>query len=208
LTARAIALKNLGGNLEAHMQDTYSPEEQGLVDRWQAHMDAEFVGKDAAASVATMTPDPSCNHAPVLTGGSGAAEMLAFYRDHFIPKIPADMQMELISRTVGQNRVIDEQVIRFTHDVEVDWMLPGVAPTGKRVEAVFVVVVQFDAAGKVAHERIYWDQATVLVQLGLIDPGDLPVSGVEAAHKVIDQHFCASNDLIRRAARRTGRGSS
>src|SRR5215472_15345940 len=134
------------------MADTYAPDEARLIDRWQAHMDAEFVAKDAAASVAGMTANGTCNHAPVLTGGSSAEAMLAFYRDHFIPKIPADMQMELISRTVGQNRVIDEQLIRFTHDIEVDWMLPGVAPTGKRVEALFVVVVQFDPAGRVAHE--------------------------------------------------------
>jgi len=189
------------------MADTYTPDQQRLIDRWQAHMDAEFVKKSAAESVDGMTRDGTCNHAPVLTGGSGAAEMLAFYRDHFIPKIPADMQMELISRTVGQNRVIDEQVIRFTHDMEVDWMLPGVAPTGKRVEAVFVVIVQFDSDGRVAYERIYWDQATVLVQLGLIDPTDLPVSGIEAVRKVVDQRSCPSNELIRRAALRTGHGS-
>ena len=163
------------------MPDVYTPQEQRLAELWQAHMDWEFVGQDAAATVATMTPAAYCNHGPVLTGGSGADQMLAFYRDHFIPRIPADMQMELISRTVGQNRVIDEQVIRFTHDVEMDWMLPGVPPTGKRVEAVFVVVVQFDADGRLAYEHIYWDQATVLVQLGLLDPTDLPVSGVESA---------------------------
>lgn len=180
------------------MADAYTPQEQRLATLWEAHMDWEFVGKDAAATVETMTQGAYCNHGPVLTGGTGAEQMLAFYRDHFIPRIPADMTMERISRTIGQNRVIDEQVIRFTHEVAMDWMLPGVAPTGKRVEAVFVVIVQFDADGKVAHEHIYWDQATVLVQLGLLDPAGLPVAGVESARKALDQRSCPSNELIRR----------
>lgn len=184
------------------MPKSFSEDEQRLIDRWQAHMDAEFVAKDAAASVAGMTADASCNHAPVLTGGSGADAMLAFYRDHFIPRIPPDMRMELVSRTVGQDRVIDEQIVRFTHTIEMDWMLPGVAPTGRNVEAAFVVVVQFTDEGKLAQERIYWDQATVLVQLGLLEPGALPVSGAESARKVRDQRSCASNELIRRAAAR------
>lgn len=180
------------------MPDTYTPDEQQLADRWQTHMDLEFVHKDAAATVATMAPTAHCNHGPVLTGGTGAEQMLAFYRDHFIPRIPADMQMELISRTVGQNRVIDEQVICFTHDIEMDWMLPGIPPTGRRVEATFVVIVQFDADGRLVHEHIYWDQATVLVQLGLLDASDLPVTGVESARKALDQRYCPSNELIRR----------
>lgn len=182
------------------MPDTYTPDEQQLADRWQTHMDLEFVRRDAAATVATMTPTAHCNHGPVLTGGTGAEQMLAFYRDHFIPRIPADMRMELISRTVGQNRVIDEQVIRFTHDIEMDWMLPGVPPTGRRVAATFVVIVQFDAGGRLVHEHIYWDQATVLVQLGLLDATALPMSGAESARKALDQAYCASNQLIRRAA--------
>jgi len=187
------------------MADSHTPDQLRLIDRWQAHLDAEFVAKSPRASVDTLTADGTCNHGPVLTGGSGAAEMLAFYRDHFIPKIPADMRMELLSRTVGQNRIVDEQLILFTHDREMDWMLPGVAPTGKRIEAVFVVIIEFDEAGRVAHERIYWDQAAVLVQLGLIDPADLPVSGVESARKAVDQRTSPSNQLIRRAAERSAR---
>ena len=181
------------------MQDVPSPREQRLAERWQAHMDAEFVRKDAAATVATMTADAFCNHAPVLTGGSGADEMLAFYRDHFIPRIPPDLEIERISRTIGQDRIVDEQVLRFTHTIEMEWMLPGVPPTGRRVEAAFVVIVQFDDEGRVAHEHIYWDQASVLVQLGLLDPAGLPVSGVESARKALDQRYCPSNGLIDRA---------
>jgi carboxymethylenebutenolidase len=183
------------------MPDAYSPSELRLADLWQAHMDAEFVRKDAALSVENMTPDAHCNHGPVLTGGIGAAAMLAFYRDWFIPRMPADMEIVPLTRTIGQNRVIDEQILRFTHDIEMSWMLPGVAPTGRRVEAVFVVLVQFDAAGRIAYEHIYWDQATVLVQLGLLDPAHLPVAGVEAARKVRDPRYCPSNELIRRAQR-------
>jgi carboxymethylenebutenolidase len=181
------------------MSDTHTPDEQRIIDRWQAHLDAEFLGKDAAAATATMTADAYCNHAPVLTGGTGADEMLAFYRDHFIPKLPKDLTFELITRTVGQNRIVDEQVLRFTHDIEMDWLAPGVAATERRVEAVFVVIVELAADGKIAHEHIYWDQATVLVQLGLLDPTGLPVAGVEAARKARDQRYCPSNELIRRA---------
>src|SRR5262245_6376455 len=182
----------------------YTPDEQRIIDRWQAHLDAEFVDRSPTASAATMTANAYCNHGPVMTGGTGSAEMLAFYRDHFIPKVPKDMTFELITRTVGQNRIVDEQVLRFTHDRQMDWLAPGVAPTGRRVEAVFVVIVELAPDGKVAHEHIYWDQATVLVQLGLLDPALLPVSGVEAARKARDQHHCPSNDMIARAARPRG----
>ena len=180
------------------MADTYAPHERVLIDLWQAHMDLEFVARDAAATVQTMADDARCVHVPVLTGGSGKPEMLAFYRDHFISKMPADIEIVPVSRTVGQNRVVDELILRFTHDVQMDWMLPGVPPTGKRVEVANVVVVEFDADGKLVSEHIYWDQAAVLVQLGLLDRARLPVTGVESARKVLDQRYCPSNELIRR----------
>jgi len=183
------------------MSDSYTPREQQLAQLWDAHMAWEFARHDAAETVATMTRDTHCNHGPVMTGGSGADAMLVFYRDHFIPRIPPDIAMQLISRTIGQNRVIDEQVLRFTHTLEMDWMLPGIAPTGRRVEAVFVVIVQFDDQGKVVHEHIYWDQATVLAQLGLLDPAALPIAGAESARKALDQRYCPSNGLIERSAR-------
>ena len=149
---------------------------------WERHTELEFETKDAAATVATMTPDNYVNHVPVMTGGRGTAEMIEFYGKHFIPKMPADTTLRLLSRTVGDDRVIDEFVFSFTHDVEMDWMLPGIAPTGRTVEIPMVVVVQFEG-DKIACERIYWDQASVLVQLGLLDPGRLPVTGVEQARK-------------------------
>jgi carboxymethylenebutenolidase len=80
-----------------------------------------------------------------------------------------------------------------------DWMLPGIAPTGKRVQVPLVVIVYF-RDGKLAHEHIYWDQASVLVQLGLIDPSTLPVAGVESARKVLDPAL-PSNTLMQRAER-------
>ncbi|MGH9903624.1 MAG: ester cyclase, partial [Pyrinomonadaceae bacterium] len=95
-----------------------------------------------------------------------------------------------VSRTIGDNQLVDEMVFKFTHTVMMDWMLPGVAPTGKRVEVPLVVIVHF-REGKLAHEHIYWDQASVLVQLGLINPAGLPVSGVESAHKVLDPQLPA-----------------
>ena len=131
--------------------------------------------------------------------GCGRPRRLAAATEH--PSVLAtatDIEIVPVSRTVGQNRVVDELILRFTHDVQMDWMLPGVPPTGKRVEVANVVVVEFDADGKLVSEHIYWDQAAVLVQLGLLDRARLPVTGVESARKVLDQRYCPSNELIRR----------
>ena len=87
-------------------------------------------------------------------------------------------------------------VIAFTHDVQMEAILPGVPPTGRRVEVPFVVVMAFEG-DKVAHEHIYWDQASVLVQVGLLDAGKLPVTGVEQARKLLDKSL-PSNTLMRR----------
>ena len=127
----------------------------------------------------------------------GRDEMLEFYGRHFIPKMPADTRLTPVCRTVGQGRVIDEMIFAFTHDITMDWMLPGVAPTGRQVEVPLVVVVQL-REGQVVCERIYWDQASVLVQLGLLDASSLPVIGTQTARKVLDPSL-PSNELIRRA---------
>ena len=108
--------------------------------------------------------------------------------------------MTPISRTIGDDRLVDEMVFKFTHTIAMDWMLPGIAPTGKRVEVPLVVIVHF-RDGKLAHEHIYWDQASVLVQLGLLDSSTLPVAGVDSAHKVLDPSL-PSNALIQRAERK------
>ena len=180
------------------MDSTYTDDEQRLIDVWEDHLRCEFADRDAAASVATMSDDNYVNHVPVMTGGCGRDEMLAFYGRHFIPKMPADTKLTPVCRTVGQGRVIDEMVFGFTHDIVMDWMLPGVAPTGRRVEVPLVVVVQL-RAGQIVCERIYWDQASVLVQLGLLHSSHLPVAGAETAWKVLDPGR-PSNDLIRRTA--------
>jgi carboxymethylenebutenolidase len=181
-------------------QPEYSPEDQRLIEAWENHIRCEFADRDAAATVATMADDNYVNHVPVMTGGRGREEMLAFYGQHFIPKMPADTRLTPVCRTVGQGRVVDEMIFAFTHDIEMDWMLPGIPPTGRRVEVPLVVVVQL-GAGQIVCERIYWDQASVLVQLGLLDASGLPVAGGESARKVLDPGQ-PSNTLIRRAETR------
>jgi carboxymethylenebutenolidase len=192
------------------MDPAFTAEERRLIDLWERHMRYEFAERDAAATVATMSDDNYVNHVPVLTGGRGRQEMLEFYGRHFIPQMPADTHITSVCRTVGQGRVIDEMIFSFTHDIVMDWMLPGVPPTGKRVEVPLLVVVQL-SGDSIVCERIYWDQASVLVQIGLLDPSALPVAGVETARKVLDPRLPA-NELIRHAAQRgvsgTGRPSA
>ena len=170
--------------------------EAEMVRLWELHTQLEFTTKDAAATVATMTPDNYVNHVPVMTGGRGHDEMIEFYGKYFIPQMPADTTLRLLARTVGQDRLIDEFIFSFTHDIEMGWMLPGIPPTHRHVEVPTVVVVQFEGE-KISCERIYWDQASVLVQLGLLDPAGLPVTGVESARKFED-HRLPSNELIHR----------
>src|SRR5213082_759221 len=143
-----------------------------------------------------MVEDAYVNHVPVMTGGRGKAELRAFYSTDFIPKMPPDTKLTPVSRTVGEDQLVDEIIFSFTHTEEMPWMLPGVAPTNRRVEVPLVVIVKF-RDGKLAHEHIYWDQGSVLVQLGLLDSAKLPVSGAESARKVLDPAVPA-NSLIRR----------
>jgi carboxymethylenebutenolidase len=167
-----------------------------LVALWETHCRYEFEIRDVAATMATMVAEPYVNHIPTMTGGVGHEALKRFYADHFIGANPPDLAMTPVSRTVGSDRVVDEFVVSFTHTTEVDWMLPGVAPTGRTVEIPMIAVVQFQG-DKLVHEHIYWDQASVLVQVGLIDPKGLPVTGVEQARKVIDKTL-PSNLLMRR----------
>lgn len=176
---------------------TQSPHGPDLGAAWDAHLGAEFAARDATATIATMTGTPRVNHIPVMTGGDGVPQLLAFYAKFFIPQIPPDIAITPVSRTIGQGRVVDELNITFTHSVPMIWMLPGIPPTGKRIEVALVVVAQFED-GKLAHENLYWDQASVLVQLGLIDPAALPVVGVEGTRSVLD-HSLPLNRLIDRA---------
>ncbi|MBV9654216.1 MAG: nuclear transport factor 2 family protein [Acetobacteraceae bacterium] len=156
-----------------------------LVALWEAHCRCEFETRDVDATMATMVPDPYVNHIPTLAGGVGHAELKRFYKYHFVGVNPPDFRLTSISRTVGEDRVVDEFVVDFTHTAEVDWMLPGIPPTGRAVSIPMVAVVQF-RGDKLAHEHIYWDQASVLVQIGRIGTGELPVAGAETARKVLD----------------------
>jgi carboxymethylenebutenolidase len=134
---------------------------------WAEHLDGEFISKDVEATLATMVEDASVNHVPVSTGGRGKEALRRFYRDDFIPSWPDDLQMTLINRVVGDSQLVEELRLRFTHSKRMDWFLPGVPPTNRPVDVDFVVVVQF-RGDKLACERIYWDQATVLRQVGLL----------------------------------------
>jgi carboxymethylenebutenolidase len=174
-----------------------SAQHEGLERLWEEHIRHEFSTRSTDDTLKTMVEDAYVDHVPVLTGGSGQPELREFYSTHFIPKMPPDMEMTPISRTIGNDQLVDEMVIKFTHSLEMDWMLPGIPPTGRRVELPLVVIVRF-RDGKLAHEHIYWDQASVLVQLGLLDSEKLPVAGVESARKVLDPSVSA-NLLIRRS---------
>jgi carboxymethylenebutenolidase len=160
------------------------------------HVAAEFVHLDLEATMATMTDDPYVNHVPVMTGGVGRDGVRSFYGEHFIGKWPADTQITAVSRTVGERQVVDELVLSFTHDIEMPQLLPGVAPTGRPVKLAFCVVAGAEG-GKITHEHIYWDQASLLVQVGLIDPAGLPVTGAEQAENVLDPRARPLNELIR-----------
>ena len=176
---------------------TLTAAQEGLRQLWEEHMRYEFTTHNTEDTLATMVEDAYVNHIPVLTGGVGRDELREFYSKRFIPQMPPDTEITPISRTIGDDQLVDEMVFTFTHTISMDWMLPGIAPTGKRVEVPLVAIVRF-RDGKLAHEHIYWDQASVLVQLGLLDANTLPVAGVESAHKALDPSL-PSNALIRRA---------
>jgi carboxymethylenebutenolidase len=178
-------------------QQALTAEQQKLSDLWDEHVRTEFSAHAPDEAIATMVANPIVNQVPVLIGGSGRKQVHDFYEKYFLPQIPPDMEMIPVSRTIGQGRVVDEMIARFTHTIPMDWMLPGIRPTGKRVEIGLVVVVQFEG-DKLAYEHLYWDQASVLVQLGLIDPAGLPVVGAEGAQSVLDRSI-PLNALIHRA---------
>jgi carboxymethylenebutenolidase len=170
--------------------------QQMLAVKWDEHVKFEFATRDTTDTLKTMVKDAYVNHVPVLTGGVGHDELRDFYSTRFIPQMPPDTAMTPVSRTIGVDRVVDEMVFEFTHSIKMDWMLPGVEPTGKHVKVALVVIVHF-RDGKLAHEHIYWDQASVLAQLGLVDSATLPVAGVESALKVLDPTR-PSNELMAR----------
>lgn len=183
---------------QANLQATtnLTPAQESLQALWEEHLQYEFGTHSTEDALATMVEDAYVNHIPVMTGGVGKPALREFYSKYLIPQMPPDTELTLISRTIGTDQLVDEMVAKFTHTVCMEWILPGVAPTGKRVEVPVVAIIQF-RDGKLAHEHIYWDQASVLVQVGLLDPGTLPVVGVDSARKAIDPNL-PSNTLIER----------
>ncbi|MBW4631428.1 MAG: ester cyclase [Iphinoe sp. HA4291-MV1] len=178
-------------------QVSLTAAQEFLQNLWEEHLRCEFASHDTEDTLATMVEDAYVNNIPVLTGGVGLDKLREFYSKHFISQMPPDTEIIPISRTIGNDQLVDEMVFKFTHTIRMDWMLPNIAPTSKRVEVPLVAIVRF-RDGKLAHEHIYWDQASVLVQLGLLDASTLPVVGIESAHKALDPSL-PSNALMHRA---------
>jgi carboxymethylenebutenolidase len=152
---------------------------------WKRHAYHKYVTRDIDAVMDTMVSDPYFNDIPTMTGGSDFDSLKHFYQAHFMYSIPADAQLMPVSRTVGIDRIVDEFVLCCTHSCEMHWMLPGIEPTGKYFEVAMVAIACFRGE-KIDNMHVYWDQATVLVQIGKLDPAGLPVKGIESAQKVLD----------------------
>jgi carboxymethylenebutenolidase len=182
---------------ENDVTNNLGPAQEALLKLWEDHVRYEFFTRNTDDTLATMVDDAYVNHIPVLTGGRGLDKLREFYSKRFIPQMPPDTEMTPVSRTIGDNQIVDEMIFNFTHTIAMDWMLPGIPPTGKHVEVPLVAIVRF-RNGKLAHEHIYWDQASVLVQIGLLDTARLPVVGVESARKVLNPNLPA-NELMKRS---------
>jgi carboxymethylenebutenolidase len=157
------------------------------------HIKCEFQDHDVDATMKTMVREPYVHHVPMMTGGIGYNSVYNFYKNHFVGKMPEDTKIQRISRTVGKDQVVDELILKFTHSREIDYLIPRLPPTGKYVELPHVVVMKFKG-NKIAHEHIYWDQASLLAQIGLLDANALPVKGIEQSRKLQElvsgqQHF-------------------
>jgi carboxymethylenebutenolidase len=144
------------------------------------HEYAEFGLRDADKALETMVREPSVWLMATQLGGDGREAVRRFYGDVFIPNLPPNMDLIRVSRTVATDRLVDEDLVSFAHTTEIPWLLPRVRPTGRSIELVVIVVAEFEE-GKLARERVYWDQASVLAQVGLLNIDRLPVSGDQAA---------------------------
>lgn len=170
------------GEVAVSAASPYESSDLGAL--FDAHIQKEFADQDVTATMKTMVPEPYVYGVSTMTGGFGGEGVRRFYSEHFVNQIPKDAKVTPISRTVGKDQVVDEIIVSFTHDTQWDYLLPGIPPTGKRVELPHVVVMKFEN-GKIAHEHVWWDQASLLVQVGLLDPSNLPVAGVEQARKLL-----------------------
>ena len=171
---------------------------------WENHLAAEFAAKDANQAVATMSAEAYVNLIPLMVGARGRDAVREFYATHFLPQLPPDIETVPVSRTIGQSQVVDEMIIRFTHSIRMDWLLPGIPPTGKHVEVPFIAIIRFDG-DKIVHEHLYWDQASLLVQIGMLDR-TLPVRGGEIAAQVLNptqpMNELIGRDAVRQVSRR------
>jgi len=174
--------------------------EETLSSVWDQHLAAEFAAKSPEQALATMTAEPYVNAVALMIGTRGRDDVRDFYANHFLSHLPPDMETVPVSRTIGQGRVVDELILRFTHSIRMDWLLPGIAPTGTRVAVPLVAIVQCEG-DQVAHEHLDWDQASVLVQVGLLNR-TLPVRGGEIAAQVLSPTQ-PMNELIRCATTTT-----
>ena len=166
------------------MSAVNSKEFADLGEIFDGHIEKEFADRDVDATMKTMVPEPYVHCVPIMAGGFGGQGVRRFYSEHFVNQIPKDATVTPISRTVGKDQVVDELIVSFTHDTQWDYLLPGIPPTGKHVDLPHVVVMKFEN-GKVAHEHIWWDQASLLVQVGLLDPANLPIVGSEQAKELL-----------------------
>jgi len=171
-------------------------EQKKMVDMWEKHTMCEFETKDVEETMRTMTDEPYVNHVPVMTGGYGRDNVRNFYSNYFIPSNPQDIELVMVSRTLSSDTIVDEFIFKFTHSIDMPWLLPGIPPTGKKVELPVVAIIGFEG-GKISSEHIYWDQASVLVQIGILNADNLPVAGVETVRKVLDPTL-PSNELMKR----------
>jgi carboxymethylenebutenolidase len=168
--------------MDGTVQTLLTPDQQTLLEAWQRHTYAEFALKDADAALATMAENPYVLMVATGTACIGREPVREYYANQFLPAIPPDLELESLSQTIGSDRLVEEMLVRFTHTIEVGWLLPGLRPTGRRAEFAVAAVIRFEN-GKVAHEHIYWDQATLLSQMGVIDH-PLAVGGTGTARQL------------------------
>jgi carboxymethylenebutenolidase len=180
------------------MTESSTTRSAALNNLWEAHLASEFAHKAPEEALATMTDNPQVIHVPTLIGGRGREQLYAFYARHFLNQLPDDLEIVPLSRTIGEDRIVDELVAKFTHSAPMDWVLPGIAPTHKRIEFALVVIVQFEG-DKIASESIYFDNATILRQAGLLPDLGLPVLGAESAQGMLGP--TPLNQLIERTVR-------
>ncbi|KAL0259518.1 hypothetical protein SLS55_005255 [Diplodia seriata] len=182
---------------------------------WEENEEHKFRTPNSAKLLSTMTDlrKPHVTFTPTMTGAKGKEDLARFYNEYFLPSIspradpPTGLKTRLISRTIGVDRIVDELLISFKHVQSMPWILPGIPPTNLPVEIVLVNIVALRGA-KIYSEHVYWDQAAVLVQVGLLDIEDvpehwrkkgvkeLPIVGEESARKVLDEDREPWNELI------------